>query len=103
MIETGSESSQKKKDLRKGVLNLLGALHRIKALMMPVKIDGYDLRPLPLDVIQNGEMRVFNPLHSKMDNLRRDTFSVEHIGQPEETHGKEIDPDKLIDGSIVVV
>jgi hypothetical protein len=70
--------------------------------MMPMKIDGYDLRILLSDIIHDGKMWVFDPLHSQVDNLRRDALSMKRIGQPEETHREEIDPDKLIDGPIVI-
>jgi hypothetical protein len=70
MKETGSESSQKNKDVRKGGFDLLDPLHHIETLMMPMKIDGYDLRILLSDIIHDGKMWVFDPLHSQMDNLR---------------------------------
>jgi hypothetical protein len=70
MKETRGKPSQKNKDLRKGGFDLLDPLHRIETLMMPVKIDGYDLRFLLSDIFNDGKMWVFDPLHSQMDNLR---------------------------------
>jgi len=70
--------------------------------MVPVKIDGNDARILLPDIVNHGKRVVLDPFYSQMDDLRRDALSVQRIGQSEESHRKEIDPDKLIDGPIVV-
>jgi hypothetical protein len=70
--------------------------------MVPVKIDGDDPRGFFLDIVDDWEIRILDPLHSRVDHLRRDLMLLEKVRQPEKTYGKEIDPDTLIEGSIVI-
>jgi hypothetical protein len=56
--------------VREAGFDLLDPFHRIEALVMPMKIDGYDLRIFLSEIFQDGKMWVFDPLHSQMNNLR---------------------------------
>jgi hypothetical protein len=70
--------------------------------MVPMEIESHDPRGLLFDIGEDGKIVIFNPLHPHMDNLSRDPMALEQIGQSKETHGQKIDPDELINGSIVI-
>jgi hypothetical protein len=70
--------------------------------MMPVEIEGNDPRGLLPDVFDDGKFVVFNPLYSQVHNLSGNVMTLEKVGQSEEPHGQEIDPDETIDRPVVI-
>jgi hypothetical protein len=47
--------------------------------MVPMEIHGNDPRTLLPDIFDDGKMVIFNPLHTEVDKLCRDTLTVEKI------------------------
>jgi len=70
--------------------------------MVPMKIEGNDPRGLFLDLIKDGKMMIFDPFHSQMNDLAGNVLTLEKVGQSEESHRQEIDPQKMTNRPIVV-
>jgi len=70
--------------------------------MMPMKINGNDPRRLLSDIFNDGKTLILNPLHSQVDNLGRDPLSLKKVGQSKESHREKVDPNELINGSVVI-
>jgi len=69
---------------------------------MPVEIDGNAPRVLLSDIFDDGKFVILDPLHPHVHDLSGDVMTLEKVGQPEEPHGQEIDPDEIIDRSVVI-
>jgi hypothetical protein len=87
MEKTSSESSEENMDSRKGLFHLLGNFDYIETLMVPMEINGNHPRVLLLDIIKDGEIVIFNPFHSCMNDLGGDLMTLEKIGQSIDSHG----------------
>jgi hypothetical protein len=70
--------------------------------MVPMEIDGNDSGGFLSNIIKDGKIVIFDPLHSQVDDLGGNTMALEKVGQSEESHWKEVDPDKLTNGPIVI-
>jgi hypothetical protein len=70
--------------------------------MMPVEVNGNDSRVFLFDIFDDRKIVVLNPLHPHVHNLGGDLMTLEEIGQSEEPHGQEIDPDEMIDRPVII-
>src|SRR4030042_795150 len=70
--------------------------------MVPVKIDSQDPRVFFFNIVQDRKIVIFNPLHSKVHNLSGNAMALEEVRQSKEPHRQKINPDKMIDGPIVI-
>jgi hypothetical protein len=70
--------------------------------MVPVKIEGYNPRGFFANIINDRKIVIFNPFYSHMYDLGRNTMTLKEVGQSEESHWQEVDPDKLINRPIVI-
>jgi hypothetical protein len=70
--------------------------------MVPVKIDRNHPGGFLPDIGEDGKIAIFDPFHSHMYDLSRNALTVKEVGQSEESHRQEVDPDKLINGPIVI-
>jgi hypothetical protein len=71
--------------------------------MMPVEIEGNDPGRFFLYLFKNIVAWVFNPFHTQVNDLGGNVLAVEKIGQPKKPHGKEIDPNELVNGPIIIL
>jgi hypothetical protein len=70
--------------------------------MMPMEIEGNDPRGLLPDIVDDGKFMILNPLYSQVHYLSRNMMTMEKVGQSEEPHGQEIDPQETIDRPVVI-
>jgi hypothetical protein len=70
--------------------------------MVPVEVHGHDSRGLLPDIVDDGEFVILNPFHPHVHNLSGNAMTLEKIGQSEEPHGKEVDPDEMMDRPVVI-
>jgi hypothetical protein len=70
--------------------------------MVPVEVHGHDSRGLLPDIVDDGEFVILNPFHPHVHNLSGNAMTLEKIGQSEEPHGKEVDPDEMMNRSVVI-
>jgi len=78
-------------------------LHHIETLMVPVEVQGDDSRGLLAEIFNDRKMVVFNPLYSQVDDLGGNALTLEKVGQPEESHGQEVDPDEMADRTVIII
>jgi hypothetical protein len=102
MKKTGRNPSEKDVDVGKSSFQALGSLHHIKALMVPMKIEGHHPGCLLLDIVEKGKIVIFDPFHPRMHNLGGNVIALEKVSQSEESHGQEVDPDEFAQGPIIV-
>jgi hypothetical protein len=70
--------------------------------MVPVEVQGDDPRGLFSEILNDGKIVVLNPLHSQVDDLSGNTTTLENVGQSEESHRQEVDPDEMIDRPVII-
>jgi hypothetical protein len=70
--------------------------------MVPVEIEGNDSWSFFPNIIEDRKIVIFDPLHSDVYDLGRNVMTLEKVGQSKESHRQEVDPDKLINGPIVI-
>jgi hypothetical protein len=70
--------------------------------MVPMKIERNDLRGFFLNIMKDRKIMIFDPLHSYMYDLVGNVLTLEKVGQSEESHRQEVDPEKMINRPIVV-
>jgi hypothetical protein len=102
MEKAGSVSPKKNIDGGEGGFHLFGNFHRIENLMVPMEIDGNNPWSLLFDIREDGKIVIFNPLHSQVNDLAGNSMTLKEVSQAKKSHGKEVDPDKLINGSIII-
>jgi hypothetical protein len=102
MEKTGGKPSQENVGLGKGGLDLLDILHHIVTLVVPVEVHRNDPGVLVPEIIDDGEMVIFNPFYSQVDDLSGNALTLEKVRQSEEPHGQEIDPDEMTDRPVII-
>jgi hypothetical protein len=70
--------------------------------MVPMKIEGNHSRVFFSNIIEDRKIVIRDPLDSQMYDLTGNVMTVEKVGQSEQSHWQEIDPDKLPNGAIVI-
>jgi len=70
--------------------------------MVPVEIESNDSWSFFPNMIEDRKIVIFDPLHSHVYNLSENAMTLEKVSQSEESHRQEVDPDKLINGPIVI-
>jgi hypothetical protein len=70
--------------------------------MVPVEVDGDDSRGLLPDIVDDRKTMIFNPFHSHVDDLGGNAMALKEVGQSEEPHGQEVDPDEMMDRPVVI-
>jgi len=70
--------------------------------VMPVEVDGKNSGRLLSEVFDNRKSLILNPFHAHVYDLGRNVMTLEKIGQSEEPHGKEVDPDEVTDRPVVI-
>jgi hypothetical protein len=88
--------------LRKGRFDLLDILHHIVTLMVPVEVHRNDPRGLLPEIFDDREIVIFNPFDSQVDDLGGNAIALEKVGQSEEPHGQEVDPDEMTDRPVII-
>jgi hypothetical protein len=77
-------------------------LHHIETLMVPVEVHRNDPGGLLPEIVDDGEIVIFDPLQTQVDDLGGNTMTVETIGQSEEPHGQEVNPDEMTDRPVII-
>jgi hypothetical protein len=70
--------------------------------MVPMKIESNHSRVFFSNIIEDRKIVIRDPLDSQMYDLVRNVVALEKVGQSEQSHRQEIDPDKLPNGPIVI-
>jgi hypothetical protein len=70
--------------------------------MVPVEVQGDDSRGFLAKIFNDRKMAVFNPLHSQVDDLGGNALTLKKVGQSEESHGQEVDPDEMADRTVII-
>jgi hypothetical protein len=70
--------------------------------VVPVEVQGDDPRGLPPNILNDGKIVIFNPLHSQVDDLSGNAMALEKVGQSQKPHGQEVDPDEMMDRPVII-
>jgi hypothetical protein len=70
--------------------------------MVPVEVHRDDPGGLLPEIFDDREIVIFNPLYSQVYNLSGKTMALEKVGQSEEPHGQEVDPDEMTDRPVII-
>jgi hypothetical protein len=71
--------------------------------MVPVEVHGDDSRVLLFDIWDDRKMVISNPFHSQMHHLGGNAVTLEEVGQSKKSHRHEVNPNKIMDGPVVIV
>jgi hypothetical protein len=70
--------------------------------MVPVEVHRNDPRGLLPEIFDDREIVIFNPFDSQVDDLGGNAIALEKVGQSEEPHGQEVDPDEMTDRPVII-
>jgi hypothetical protein len=70
--------------------------------MVPVEVHRNDPGGLLPEIVDDREIVIFNPLYPQVDDLGGNTMTLEKVGQSEEPHGQEVDPDEMTDRPVII-
>jgi hypothetical protein len=70
--------------------------------MVPMKIEGNNSRFFFSNIIKDRKLTIYDPLDSQMYDLAGNVLTLEKLGQSEQSHRQEVDPEKLINRPIVI-
>jgi hypothetical protein len=70
--------------------------------MVPVEIHGNDPRGLLPEIFDDREIVIFNPFYSQVYDLGGNAIALQKVGQSQEPHGHEVDPDEMTDRPVII-